>query len=203
MRTITASGRPSLQRIMRPARSRSDLEMLAVCMMEMASASPRGLLVAQTATPRQFGIGALLGSSGQADGGRGYKGHEKTREKGNREVSRAGHFHRTALRGFGGSAPAKNGRWGDGQRNNCQLLPLRLRHFPRVTCLRFRFAKRNIAYPRISASPLGMLAKQRGACLTFASSRRWHSWGMLSRFQCGDVGGREPTCLEGGLAIKA
>ena len=42
MRTITASVPRSLQRIMRPARSRSDLEVSAVCMMEMASGPPCG-----------------------------------------------------------------------------------------------------------------------------------------------------------------
>src|ERR1035437_5796914 len=45
MRTITASVPRSLQRIMRPARSRSDLDVAAVCMMEMASGPPCGLRV--------------------------------------------------------------------------------------------------------------------------------------------------------------
>jgi hypothetical protein len=43
---MTTSARPLLlQRIMRPARSRSDLDVSAVCMIETMPASPRGFLV--------------------------------------------------------------------------------------------------------------------------------------------------------------
>jgi len=75
-------------------------------------------------------------------------------------------------------------------------------HFPGVTRARLRSGKGEYSlHSAISQCPL-YVSKAKWVCWAFAGSRRWHSWGMLSTFQFGDVGGRELTCLEGGLAIK-
>jgi hypothetical protein len=92
---------------MRPARSKSDLEVSAVCMMENSVVASTWIGRTQkTPSPRQFGSGRLFGDNdlnfvclGSISGGRSRSSKENYPDKEGAEVPRRCHSHRTdALR---------------------------------------------------------------------------------------------------------